>query len=30
MWAPRQLDMLDWIGAQDGPPNRASEPLAAF
>jgi hypothetical protein len=30
MWAPRQLDMLDWMGAQHGPQKRASEPLAAF
>jgi hypothetical protein len=30
MWAPRQLDMLDWIDALDTPQKRASEPLAAF
>jgi hypothetical protein len=30
MWAPRQLDMLDWMDAQNTPQKRASESLAAF
>jgi hypothetical protein len=30
MWAPRQLDMVDWLDALDGPQKRARAPLAAF